>query len=437
MNDAMALRLNATIARAKKNSGAYGVKKSGVAEYVAEALFDSCWYKVQEANLSRIEVRDHVKFCLQKGKPLELLFPIFSRKPLSPIKNRGGIPDLGEIHSITRFAEAAQIIDSLCPTGCKLTVLADGFKYNRACGTPAALVAEYQQGLQFWLGQLNVDDIVSIIDYEDWVSDGLEEHTAGEREPIFLNYYSDISTRFEPLFDPSNLAESFARIASLDDIGNQLTYTYWSIVTSTFYKSLYGEIYEANLARSYCDDEKQELYIGYTLSLNQVLARHKSNSINFFQNYIDPKLNTDLFIAMRREAWEAAIRYVAISLTDRKLQVIRRVRPDALKLTIHGKKGELHFLSATKKHVAMTAQHSTGGLSLNGQTAKVNFKYRLEREANGEIPVLLENLPDTPYHRDYYGPLWLMQHSDQPLMYMSEVDVTKIDSVHKFLTHSA
>lgn len=47
---------------------------------------------------------------------------------------------------------------------------------------------------------------------------------------------------------------------------------------------------------------------------------------------------------MRKEAWEAAKKYVAISLLDRELNSIKAINPNAIKFTIHAKPNELRLL---------------------------------------------------------------------------------------------
>lgn len=437
MNEAIALRINAVITRTRAQSGAYGIAKPGVAEYVAEAFFDNWWFKVQESHVSRLEIRDHVRAQLAKGNPLELIFPILSRKPLSPVKNRGVHPDLGEVHSLVRCAEAAQVINALCPTGCRLTILADGFKYNRACRTPDDVVADYQRGLSFWLDRLDVADIVQLVNYENWVAEGLDTGLVSARQRLYVNYCVLLEERYGPLVDASNLVGSLPVIADKDVVGLQLVYTFWSIVTSTFYPDLLGTTVRQPSFDGY-GDEVQKLYVAYVLSLHRVLTRGSGEwGRPPPPGYVDPMRYADLFHSMREEAWGAAVRYVAISLTDRDLQVLKQIKPKAVKLTIHGKKGELHFLSATQRDAAMTAQHSTGGLAVDGDTAKITFRYRLEREGDGEQPILLEALPDTPYHKRHYGPLWNMQKCGQPIGYVPQRAAASLKNVHQIIARKA
>jgi hypothetical protein len=407
---------------------------------VTEAFFDNTWFKIREQNLSRSELRDCVQRQIERGQQLELLFPIFSRKPFSPIKNRGFNPDLGEVHSLARCVEAAHVIDTLCPTGCRLTILADGFKYNRACRTPDDIVAIYQSGLRFWADQLDVADVVNVVNYEEWIRKNLAPAYLSARTPLYLDHCSRLTARYSRRFHAVDLTRSLAAVEEVDDVGQQLAFTFWSIVTSTYYTELFDFVAKRSFIDRHYGDDTQRLYLAYAASLHRLLDRSSSDRSSSGRGsalplgYLLPSCFAYLFHCMRCEAWEATIRYVAISLTDRELNVLNQISPNAIKLTIHGKKGELHFLSATHQDVAMTAQHSTVGLAATDGATKMTFRYRLERESDRERPVLIESLPDTPHHRATYGPLWHMQKIGQPIAYVADPAVLRDWRIHNMLT---
>lgn len=435
MNETIAQRVNAAIARARTHATAYGVSKPGVAEFVAEAFFDNYWYKIREENISRRTLRDHVKQVLERGKRLRLHFPILSRKPLSPIKNRGPLPDLAEIHTLARCAEAAQVVNTLSPTGCVLTILADGFKYNRACRTPAPFVAAYQQGLRFWIEQLGMADVVNLVDYEDWVTNTLRPPLLDNRPGLYERYCRELTRTYGPLFAAADLSHSLNTMQQRDDIGAQLAYTFRSIVTSVYYEDLFDLAANTSLAERHYGDDVQKLYIAYVTSLHRPLGDLNWTGEQLSSHgYLPPDRRATLFRHLRQQAWQASIRYVAISLTDRDLNVLREIDPIAIKLTVHGKKGELHFLSATQEDAAMTAQHSTGGLGGKRGATKVTFRYRLERESQGEIPVLLQRLSPAQFHRVRYGPMHDMQAIDQPIGYVANAELIDCGMIHSVLT---
>ncbi len=254
ISDGVTVRVNAAIVRARRHAALYDVKKVGVAEYVAEAFYDSHLYNAHEAHLPRPMLRDQIKAIIHKGEALELLFPIFSRKPFSPIKNRGPLPDLAEIVSLARCIEAVQAANTLCPTGCRLNFLADGLKYNRACRTPDAIITAYQRSLSYWVSVLAGHHVVDLCDYEGWIGRHLRGDIAGTRPAVYANYCSTLYDTYTPLFDVEDTAGSLARIAEANDIGRQIAYTFWSIATSVNYRALEFEQgnRDSDLAAIFC-----------------------------------------------------------------------------------------------------------------------------------------------------------------------------------------
>jgi pyoverdine/dityrosine biosynthesis protein Dit1 len=422
-------RVNAAIGRARKNAAAYDVRRVGVAEHITEALYDNHWYKVREENLPRKVLRDQIQ-CIDRGEPIELIFPIFSRKPFCPLKNRGPYPDLGEIYSLARCTEATQIANTMSPTGCRLTLLADGLKYNRACRTPDEVVIAYQSALGAWKSLIADDQVVRLVNYERWVAEHLHSDLHAARLSLYAQRVEDLDRTFRPLFDPLAPAESLRSIEQTSDVGRQLTFTFWPIATSVNYRRLFWPGRGENLIPNYFSDEIQRLYIYFIASLDKPL-RDLAAPREFFPSFgsLGPRDFCELFCALRLEAFEAAIRYVAISLADRDLNILREIWPNAIKLTIHGKPGELHFLSASRRDSNITAQHSTGGFA----TGVINLKYRLDREANEEIPVLLKALPPALLERSEYLGFRRLHEAGQPIAYVDDPTVVADRSLHRNL----
>lgn len=417
-------RISAAISRARKNIKLYDVDVIGIPELISEALFDTHWYKVKDQHISRLELRDKVLSIINKNQKIQLYLPILSRKPFSPIKNKGTLPDLSELHTLARCAEAAYTINALSPTGCEFIILADGFKYNRACGTPNSEIELYQLCLKYWMNILAIHDVVKLENYENWVNSGLSEEAALSREIHFRNKYNDLKKEYDLNFNINKLDESLDGIAKSNEIGDQLRFTFWSIVSSVYYQELFN-LFDADslsFIEHYYNDDIQELYSLYLTSLNLCIHEHFYPDLSLNKiGYLPSKEVYEIFIKMRKRAWESAMKYVAISLTDRELNTLEVVKESALKLTIHGKKGEIHFVSTTKQDVNITAQHCCGGLDFERGNTKLSFKYRLERELKNEIPILIENLEDTPYNRAKYGNFLLLYIRKQPICYVSNV----------------
>ena len=431
-------RVNAAIARARRNAAAYDVKRVGVAEHIAEAFYDNHLYKIREANVPRRLLRDRIGRTIARGEPIELIFPVFSRKPFSPLKNRGPHADLGELYSLARCVEATQTVNALSPTGCRMTLLADGLKYGRACNTPATVIETYQSSLHAWKNLLADNSVLRLVDYERWVTSNLRPGLAAARLPLYAQHLDEITETYRCLFDPMAPAESLQTIGEASDIGSQLAFTFWSIASSVNYQQLFSLNIGHGATPHYCSDEIQRLYTYFISSLHKPLqALALPNEFFPSIGLFGPADFRNLFFALRAEAFEAAIRYVSISLADRNLNIWREICPDAIKFTIHGKPGELHFLSASHRDFNITAQHSTGGISTRSDQINFDLKYRLEREANEETPVLVAALPAALRHRPEYEPLRLLHHTKQPIVYVDNPSAIMERDLHRRLRRGA
>ncbi|MEV6239720.1 L-tyrosine/L-tryptophan isonitrile synthase family protein [Lentzea sp. NPDC051838] len=408
---AAAARVDAALGRARKQAKEYGVAKPGAAELVAEALFDGRWFKARKENFGRAELRDQVLGMISSGRPVELVLPLFSRKPFSPVKNRGRAPDTAEIHSLARCAALAHTLNALSPTGAVFRVLADGRKYNRACRTPDDLVLDYQDSLRLWVRELGASDVLEICDYEDWVRAGITSSHWDQRASRYAEWVVDLERDHTPFFDETDPVASLDAMTAGSDVGSQLAFTFWSIATSACYSTFDGLLDRDHVVNAYSH---------YVTSLRRPLTEVAPRADIGFE--IDHGL-------LRREAFSAACRYVAISLADRDLDVLRTVTPDAVKLTIHGKPGELHFVTATSRDANMTAQHCTGGYDFEGGEAKPTFRYLIEREAAGEIPVLVSGARHQPDGR--FRALARLEEAMQPIAYVT--DAAPVLALHQLL----
>ncbi|MEQ1965061.1 L-tyrosine/L-tryptophan isonitrile synthase family protein [Xenorhabdus khoisanae] len=153
-----------------------------------------------------------IKKAISAENKICLVMPILSRKPISPIKNKGYFPDLGEINTLLRFAKIAKLISNITGFECEFLVLADGNKYNRACGTPRELVDNYQKSLKYWTNFLNISDFVKICDYEKWILDNREKNYLDTRESMYFDIFNSLSKEFDHVFYSDDLTNSLGNI---------------------------------------------------------------------------------------------------------------------------------------------------------------------------------------------------------------------------------
>lgn len=72
------------------------------------------------------EIKKKIIACKESGKCIEILFPLFSRKPISPIKNCGNYADIAEIYTILKIAAFVKIARNFLGKNIIFTILSDG-----------------------------------------------------------------------------------------------------------------------------------------------------------------------------------------------------------------------------------------------------------------------------------------------------------------------
>lgn len=292
--------------------------------------------------------------------------------------------------------------------GAEFIIFADGHKYGRACTTPSICVQEYQEGLAYWADALGISRFVKIKDYEEAVKEVLSDAEWDQREADYNSAVLDIRAALGMLFDPVDVPGSLDQLRRRSQHGAELQFIYYSIASSVFYKT-------ASLGRRLKghDDLAQVQFVLFLASLECNLA-NPDHTVRLLYN---SGLCREEVVQLRLEIWEATLRYIAISLCDRTLQIWTRLLPDGIKLTIHGKSGEVQFRPTSSSHATMTAQHCVGGIRDEDNGLRVTYAYRLEREARGDIPLLFDDTQvGNINHNDDY--LHRFCATKQPICYL-------------------
>ncbi|ERK12759.1 hypothetical protein L581_2888 [Serratia fonticola AU-AP2C] len=414
LNTTISKRQTALLRRIRNKASVYGVTRLTANEYATETLFDSYFFKNNEKYVNRIDTANLVRSSIKNYNKIMLVIPLLSRKPISPIKNKGFYPDLGEINTLLRCAKLVKTLINVSGYNCELIILADGNKYNRACQTPLDITTAYQSALQYWIDALGIGDCVKLVDYESWVCEGNDSNWIERRESIYADMYKTISITYDSMFFHNDLSGSMNAMKG-HEMGDQLAYTFWSIITSVNYRSLFSCLDYKDI---FSNREVQNFYISFIASLEYSIGKVKKSHLFSRQLVGDQAFRSaEIVKQMRVEAWEAAKKYVAISLTDRKLNTIYQKTPTAIKLTIHGKKCEFNFITTTAKDFSKTAQHTVGGLGdVNGNMV-IDYKYRIERESDNEVKTYIAR---TVENGNEFNPLREMSLINQPIYYTSK-----------------
>lgn len=355
-------------------------KKPTTIDFFIELLFDPYFFRNTKKYIDYKVLKKQLETNLDC---IEILFPIFSRKPISPIKNCGYYADIAEIYSILKMASFSKIANNFVDK-VTFSILADGKKYNRACKTPDVIVEKYQKSIQFWIDYFKFNHLIHLDDYETRTHSSIGDEHYLYREESFVKKYKEISSLFDRFFDPIDIANSMKHI-NANTLGNQLHYTFYSILSSINYSKKLDYL----------------TYIHYIASLH----------------YKAPKQYKEQFIEMRKEAWEAAKKYVAISLLDRELNIIKAINPSAIKFTIHAKPNELRFIDSPLNSFNLTAQHCVGGINIESNKIKINFDYRICREHRKEKAVCISRLEANKANFGIYDYLVKMSNESQPIYF--------------------
>lgn len=376
---------------------------------IIEVLYDNDLFKNSMAFNTRSFIIHNIKECIKYNGFLNLIIPIFSRKSLSPIKNQGTNPDLGEIYSLIRFYSLAKLITEISGIKCRVSILSDGNKYRRACLTPLEIINNYQNSLRFWIDKLELSEYVSLFDYEEWIK--RDQCWMEERSSMYRKKYDDLSLKYDKFFDFWDLNK--IKYINIDLEWKQLCYTFFSIITSVNYESIFNQKFINDV---YFNKDIQNFYISFISSLDMNIKDITNSHLFRYELIGDFYFNKeDIVSTMRKEAWEASKRYVSISLVDREIDTLFLEKNYFLKCTIHRKEKEFNFISTSKKDYCRTAQHSVAGLDNN---LNLSYRYRIERDTKQEKRIYFEFDYNT---KNTFNPMNLLSVSNQPIYYISNI----------------
>lgn len=405
-SERVAARLTAAAKRARTHVDTYQAGELGPAELATEIFFDRQLTRPREQFRSRASLHCHLRSLRESRARLRIGLPLFSRKPVSPVKNRGPYPDLAEIASLLRCHELAAMLSWVYDEEVEFLIFADGMKYRRACRTAMSRVQWYQDGLRFWSDQLGIGDLVKIVDYEDALSSALGVDDTWRRESRYEEYCAQMAATYGRYFDPYDPKSSLAAIGEMSPEGAQLAYTFRSIASTVSYQT--DELTE-RVVRG--EDEAACQYLTYIGNVFVDLRSAPSGTSSLVDVARDVELRT--------EAWQAAICYVAISLVDRELDVWSLINPAGVKMTIHGKSGEIQIRPTRSEYTGVTAQHSVGGITHSSKGNKITFSYRLQHESGGDTPVLFDGPASSAGREGIPTLIQAMAVDQQPICYVS------------------
>lgn len=220
-----------------------------------------------------------------------------------------------------------------------------------------------------------------------------------------------MSFKYDKFFDFGDLNK--IKYINIDLEWKQLCYTFFSIITSVNYESIFNQKFINDV---YFNKDIQNFYISFISSLDMNIKDITNSHLFRYELIGDFYFNKeDIVSTMRKEAWEASKRYVSISLVDREIDTLFLEKNYFLKCTIHRKEKEFNFISTSKKDYCRTAQHSVAGLDNN---LNLSYRYRIERDTKQEKRIYFEFDYNT---KNTFNPMNLLSVSNQPIYYISNI----------------
>ncbi|MBA2649384.1 MAG: L-tyrosine/L-tryptophan isonitrile synthase family protein [Legionella sp.] len=440
-------RVIAAKIRARENFRSYGLDSPNcvrVEHFISEVMFDRQFLKGSKSNFSKLKLCETITTLIHQELPIAMVIPALPYKSSSPIKTRGVLPDLAEVNFLLSLYEIIKTIDTLYREykpinyiGSIFKVICDGSRFNKFLNEPDEIIHLYQKKIYFWIDKLGLSDFIQLADYQEVISNYLPKNMQDDKIRIrntVRELYKEIML---PLLNPNDMAYTLKQAIALDpdpeksNTDARFVPLFKSLVYIVRYKLLlqYANLHDQNYTSLY-KNLTQNIFTAYA-----ELTESDFDSIHEFiinPSTINPpakeKVIEYLRHSMIREAWMAAIEYLAEIRSDRDLSLepISTCLPNHVRWTIHAKPGQLAILTTTASGDPVQPWHGVAVFKLSkSNKIKLYTLPILALEGNGAIPVveIKESLEDSDYFVTPYQPLFYV---DRRISFKNEEDLFAI-----------
>ena len=252
--------------------------------------------------------------------------------------------DLGEIACLVRMFEICKTVESIFPPGCIITLVTDGVIYHELFGATFQEAINFRTSLEKLISQMNISDRVRIID--------------------MINLVNRFGSEFDLLKD--KIAE---------------------------------ELKSPELAHKMTNLQKG---VAPNLNLTETPLEILFHLFNSNPDNIPENLQNDFSfwredIATRSR--KTAIGYASTLLAIKKLQIIEKIFPRAIRATVHPKPGQLGLFlvnngSALGSYHGIPLLKKSNGKNINLKNLKIRYELDVRSRQNVR-PVFLkgQNFP--------------------------------------------
>jgi len=138
-----------------------------------------------------------IKRCIQKGKPIEIILPAFTFKFTHPLKTKSHRADMAEASSFAKLHELCEQIKRIYPKGAVVYVARDGRLYSDIFGRSRALADQYGRDIERFVKSMGLENEIKFLDIK----------TALERQPDYKRAYQQAAAEVrEVMLNPGEKA---------------------------------------------------------------------------------------------------------------------------------------------------------------------------------------------------------------------------------------
>jgi hypothetical protein len=413
--------------RARQNFAEYGLTGSeavGPANIITEIIFDRQYSRDTRKYYSKLLLCQQIARRIAARAPIRMAIPALPFKISSPLKSRGGQPDLAEIGFMLSLYEIVSAIESIYREACpdlpgplaEFAVVSDGSRFSGLVGEPESVLRNYRSQLVAWTQRLGIDGRVKIHDYGTLLRERLPAAIQHEKARIAEAAVVEYAETMWPIFDPYEIPTSLRLAAEVEpdpEHGNaegRFASLLKSLIYTINYKALERiEWPDPSIRRRVYRELTGHIFEPYVRLSPEELLRAKAAMEAEAAPFLSDQAKECLRQAMLREVWDATIHYMAEIKSDRELaeEPILSCLPDHLRWTIHAKQGQIAIAVPTMLGLTVQAWAGTAVFKqAKGGMIKLCTLPVLALEGAGATPVRV---------RDAAGVLGI---GDQPLFYI-------------------
>lgn len=430
-------RVEAARRRVLKNYSQYDLASPedlSPSEILTEVMYDRQFLRSSNENVSRATLARKVAGLVARREPIQMVIPALPYKCTSPLKCRGPGPDLAEVGFLLFLSEMAKALDAIYREAIGgadrslafFTVISDGRRFSEFLSEPDGRIARYQSGLRDWISLLSLEEHVGVEDYAAILATRLASPSRDSKARVRREVYRTYRERMSPLLDTADMDSSLAEAIRHEPDPE----TYYA--EGRFVPLLKSLVYTINydvLARytPRHGESFEQLYATLTRHLFSPITSLEASDRAAVESFLaDPRQPTDLpretlyeFLRqeMLRQVWDATMRYLAEIRSDRDLadDPVATSFPDAIRWTIHAKRGQLALQSNPASGLPVQPWHGAGVFKVTRKRhIKLSALPCALLESLGALPVVL----DTGGGEGGNGSFGIAPPPGQPLFYI-------------------